>query len=53
MQNELVALFRRNFPFIVREEETARRILEHKECKIIEKRNEQKASIWLPSEQSI
>lgn len=45
MQNELVALFRRNFPFIVREEETARRILEYKECKIIEKRNEQKALI--------
>ncbi len=40
MQKELIALFRRNFPFIVREEATVRRILENKENSIIEKRND-------------
>lgn len=39
MSNELVSLFRRNFPFIVREETTVREILENKVCKVIEKRN--------------
>jgi ribosomal protein S18 acetylase RimI-like enzyme len=39
MANELNALFRRNFPFVVREEATVQEILENKECKIIEKRN--------------
>ena len=39
MINELSSFFRRNFPFIVREEATVRNILENKECKIIEKRN--------------
>lgn len=45
MTNELVSLFRRNFPFVVREEATVRRILENKECKIIERRNEQNTLI--------
>ncbi len=45
MTNELVSLFRRNFPFVVREEATVRRILENKECKIIEKRSEQNTLI--------
>ncbi len=40
MTNELSFLFRRNFPFIVREEAKVREILENKECIIIEKRNE-------------
>lgn len=38
--NELVALFRHNFPFIVREEDTVRNILGNKECGSIERRNE-------------
>lgn len=41
MNTELFVLFRRNFPFIIREEFTVRSILENRECKIIEKRNEQ------------
>lgn len=45
MTNQLIALFRRNFPFIVREESTVRHILENEECKIIEKRNGQNALI--------
>lgn len=39
MQNELIALFKRNFPFVVREEETVYRILLNEENKIIEKRS--------------
>ena len=39
MLQEYISLFRRNFPFIVREEATVRSILENKECKIIEKRD--------------
>ncbi len=39
MQNELIALFKRNFPFIIREEETVCRILSNTENIIIEKRN--------------
>lgn len=39
--SELVALFRRNFPFTVREEETVKRILSKEENRVIEKRNEQ------------
>lgn len=45
MTNELVSLFRRNFPFIVREEGKVRDILENKECHIIEKYNEEKKLI--------
>jgi len=40
MTKELVLLFRRNFPFVVREEDTVRNILENRECKVIEKRND-------------
>jgi len=40
MHSELISLFRRNFPFIVREDATVRRILGNKDCKVIEKRNE-------------
>ena len=42
MVNELIALFRRNFPFIVREDATVRDIFENKECCIFEKRNDRK-----------
>lgn len=45
MQSELIALFRRSFPFIVREEATVRNILENEECKLIEKRNDNNALI--------
>ena len=45
MLNELIVLFRRNFPFVVREEATVRDILGNKECKIIEKRNVQNSLI--------
>ena len=40
MHNELISLFRRNFPFIVREEATVRSILGNKDCNIIEKRSD-------------
>lgn len=39
MHSEIIGLFRRNFPFIVREDATVRDILENKDCKIIEKRD--------------
>lgn len=45
MINEWIDLFRRNFPFIVREDATVRNILENKECKVIEKRNGQNVLI--------
>lgn len=45
MTNELVSLFRRNFPFIVREDATIRRILDNEECRIIEKCNDRNALI--------
>lgn len=45
MHSELISLFRRNFPFIVREDATVRRILENKDCKVIEKRNERNTLI--------
>lgn len=45
MHSELIALFRRNFPFVVREESTVRNILGNKECKIIEKRDDKDALI--------
>ncbi|MBQ8549186.1 MAG: GNAT family N-acetyltransferase [Lachnospiraceae bacterium] len=45
MHSELISLFRRNFPFIVREDATVRRILGNKDCKVIEKRNEQNTLI--------
>ena len=45
MYSELISLFRRNFPFIVREDATVRRILGNKDCKVIEKRNEQNTLI--------
>ncbi len=45
MYSELISLFRRNFPFIVREEATVQRILENKDCKVIEKRNERNTLI--------
>lgn len=38
--DELVILFRRNFPFTVRGEDTVRTILGNKDCHIIEKRTE-------------
>lgn len=41
MRNELTSLFRRTFPFIVREEATVRRILENNENIVIEKRSTQ------------
>ena len=40
MHNELISLFHRNFPFIVREEGTVQGILENNECKVIKKRGE-------------
>lgn len=40
MINELVSLFRQNFPFVVREEATVRDILKNKECYSIEKHDE-------------
>ncbi len=40
MPNELVALFKRNFPLIVREEETVSGMLSNKENKVIEKRDD-------------
>ena len=43
--SELVALFRRNFPFTVREEATVRGVFENGECCIIEKRNDRKELI--------
>ena len=36
MHSEWISLFRRNFPFIVREDATVRRILGNKDCKVIE-----------------
>lgn len=39
MRNELILLFKRNFPFVVREEATVRRIIESKENIVIEKRS--------------
>lgn len=39
MTNELITLFHRNFPFIVREEETVRRILGNNENIVVEKRS--------------
>lgn len=45
MHSELISLFRRNFPFIVREDATVRRILGNKDCKVIEKRNERNTLI--------
>ncbi len=45
MYNEIDILFRRNFPFIVREEATVRNILGNKECNIIEKRNDRNGLI--------
>jgi len=42
MENEYIALFRRNFPFIVREEATVRDIFENKECNILERRNDRR-----------
>lgn len=41
MLNEVYEMFRRNFPFIVRDEQTALHILGNKDNKFIEKRNEQ------------
>ncbi len=41
MLEELVALFRRNFPFTVRGEDTVRDILGNENCNIIEKRNDE------------
>ena len=40
MINELIDLFHRNFPFIVREEDTVLGILGNKECKVIEQYND-------------
>ena len=40
MINELYELYKRNFPFIVREENTAISILGNSNNKILEKRNE-------------
>lgn len=40
MQNELVALFKRNFPLIVREEESVSGMLSNQENKVIEKRDD-------------
>lgn len=40
MHKEIIMLFHRNFPFIVREEATVRAILENKDCNILEKRND-------------
>ena len=37
--NELIVLFRRNFPFVVREEATVRRILDNNENVVVEKRS--------------
>lgn len=45
MVQELYDLFRRNLPFVVRSEETARNILGHKENKIFEKRNDKEQLI--------
>lgn len=41
MQSELILLFKRNFPLIVREEATVRRILENNENIVVEKRKTQ------------
>lgn len=41
MTDEYISLFRRNFPFIVREEATVRAILENKDCRVTERRNKQ------------
>lgn len=41
MLSELYQIFRRNFPFIVRDEATALRILGHEGNKVLEKRNPQ------------
>jgi len=40
MTKELVSIFRRNFPFTVREDATVQTILENKENKVLEKRND-------------
>jgi len=45
MTKELVSIFRRNFPFTVREDATVRNILGNKECDIIEKRNDRNGLI--------
>ena len=39
MQSEFILLFKRNFPFIVREEDTVREILENNENIVVEKRD--------------
>lgn len=39
MINELIEIYKENFPFIVREEKTVKNILENKENEIIERRN--------------
>ena len=41
MLKEVLEIFLRNFPFIVRNEKTVQDILEHQENKVIDKRNEQ------------
>lgn len=41
MIKELLNIYKRNFPFIVREEKTVKNILENKENEIIERRNKQ------------
>lgn len=45
MQKELFGLYKRNYPFIVREEATVERILENRECKIIKRCNNRKELI--------
>lgn len=45
MINEVISLFRRNFPFIVRADDTVRNILGNAECKLIERRDERNALI--------
>jgi len=45
MANELITLFRRNFPFIVRSEDTVQNIIENKECKVIERCDDQNGLI--------
>lgn len=40
MTREIITIFKENFPFIVREEETVNSVLENKDNRIFEKRNE-------------
>ena len=47
MEQERIAIFRRNLPFIVRDDGTVRRIMSHPDNRFIEKRDEMGALIGL------